>query len=88
MHDLVSSTAFRKDLKLMVKRGCDLALLDEIIIMLRKDVILSGRNRDHVLQGKWKDFHECHIAPDWVLIYRVNGDLLFLARTGTHADLF
>ena len=90
MYEVVLSNRFRKDLKLAVKRGCDLALLNDIVDRLARGETLPAKNRDHNLTGDYIGFRECHIQPDWLLIYRTDGDalLLFLMRTGTHADLF
>lgn len=85
---LNASTQFRKDMKLCAKRGYDLALLSAIVDTLRIPAALPPRNKDQALSGNWAGFQECHISPDWLLIYRVAGDDLFLVRTGTHADLF
>ena len=90
MYEVVLSNRFRKDLKLAAKRGCDLALLNDIVDRLARRETLPAKNRDHNLTGDYIGFRECHIQPDWLLIYRTDGDalLLFLMRTGTHADLF
>ena len=90
MYEVVLSNRFRKDLKLAAKRGCDLALLNDIVDRLARGEALPAKNRDHNLTGDYIGFRECHIQPDWLLIYRTDGDalLLFLMRTGTHADLF
>lgn len=90
MYEVVLSNRFRKDLKLAAKRGCDLALLNDIVDRLARGETLPAKNRDHNLTGDYIGFRECHIQPDWLLIYRTDGDalLLFLMRTGTHADLF
>jgi mRNA interferase YafQ len=79
---------FLKDLKLASKRGKDIGDLEEIIDLLQFQNVLPLANRDHNLSGKWKNHRECHIAPDWLLIYRTDDTFLFLERTGSHADLF
>jgi mRNA interferase YafQ len=79
---------FRKDLKRVMKRGYDRARLDSITDTLRQGIALSAAARAHPLRGDWKGYWECHVAPDWLLIYKLSDDELFLARTGTHADLF
>jgi len=86
---LVHTTQFRKDLKLARKRGRDLTLLGSVIHCLQKEEPLPVANRDHALVGDYIGFRECHIQPDWLLIYRVDrGQLiLVLQRTGTHSDL-
>ncbi|MCF0116480.1 MAG: type II toxin-antitoxin system YafQ family toxin [Bacilli bacterium] len=90
MLEIVLSNQFKKDLKAAQKRGKELAKLKKVIETLQKEEPLPEKNKDHSLTGKYKDFHECHIEPDWLLIYRIEHDslLLFLMRTGTHSDLF
>jgi mRNA interferase YafQ len=74
--------------KLAEKRGKDMAKLREIILLLVEGTPLPPRYKDHPLAGNWKDCRDCHIEPDWLLIYRVDGDAVYLVRTGTHSDLF
>lgn len=90
MLNVVLSNRFRKDLKLAAKRGYNLDLLDEIVEKLANRNPLPDKNRDHALTGDYAGFRECHIQPDWLLIYRIDEDelFLFLSRTGTHSDLF
>lgn len=90
MLEVVLSNRFKKDLKLAARRGMDLRELDAIVERLAAQLPLPDRNRDHALTGDYVGFRECHIRPDWLLVYRVDGEdlLLFLFRTGTHADLF
>lgn len=90
MLDLVLSNRFRKDLRLAAKRGYDLSLLQTAVDLLASGVPLPEKYRDHALIGNFSGFRECHILPDWLLIYRIEKDtlILFLSRTGTHADLF
>ena len=84
------SSQFKKDLKKAVKRGYDLNLLYEVLGLLERGIPLPLKNRDHALTGNWKGFRECHVAPDWLLIYKIEGSTLILTlqRTGTHSDLF
>lgn len=83
------TNAFKKDLKLAEKRGKDLSKLKAILALLVEEKPLPERNRDHVLSGNYKDYRECHIEPDWLLIYLiVDKSILKLVRTGTHSDLF
>lgn len=84
------SAKFKKDYKKAVKRGHDVQKLKKIIELLASREPLPSQNKDHFLTGNYKDFRECHIEPDWLLIYEINNDLLtlFLMRTGTHSDLF
>ena len=88
--ELKKTTQFRKDLKRMVKRRLDIDLLDEIIQTLREQKPLDPKHNDHALIGDYTGFRECHIQPDWLLIYLIDGkDLILTAsRTGTHSDLF
>lgn len=88
--DIVWTSRFKKDYKLALRRGREIGLLDEIIRTLARGEALPERNRDHALTGEWTGHRECHILPDWLLIYRIEGDLLVLtlARTGSHSDLF
>lgn len=90
MYEVVLSNRFRKDLKLAAKRGCDLALLNSIVDRLAQGETLPAKHRDHSLTGDYIGFRECHIQPGWLLIYRTEEEalMLFLMRTGTHADLF
>ena len=90
MLELILSNHFKKDLKLAKKRGYNLELLNEVVETLQKEEPLPEKNRDHSLTGDYVGFRECHIQPDWLLVYRVDGEelLLFLSRTGTHSDLF
>ena len=90
MLKIVPSNKFKKDLKLAFKRGLNLALLREVVNTLAEQKPLDQKYRDHELSGNYSGFRECHIQPDWLLVYRVeNNELaLFLFRTGTHSDLF
>lgn len=85
---LNSSTKFKRDIKNCIKRGYNMKLLEELIDVLRIPEPLSQKNRDHGLCGNWCEYRECHILPDWLLIYRIDNEELYLVRTGTHADLF
>lgn len=84
------TTKFQRDLKRIQKRGYDISLLTEIIKKLANGEVLPEKNRDHNLNGDYAGCRECHITPDWLLIYEVdNGELiLYLTRTGNHSDLF
>jgi mRNA interferase YafQ len=88
---LVKMTSqFKKDYKLAKKRGMKVKLLEEVIAILAMGEMLPTKNMDHPLSGEWIGYRECHIQPDWLLIYHIENDVLVLAlsRTGTHADLF
>lgn len=81
------SSQFRRDVKRIEKRGKDMAKR-EVLTILLEGTELPDRYRDHPLKGDWKGYRDAHIEPDWLLIYRVVGEELQLARTGSHADLF
>lgn len=89
MYDIQFTNAFKKDYKLLKKRGYNLDLLKDIVERLANGEELPSHNRDHSLTGNWIGFRECHIKPDWLLIYRIydNTLVLSLTRTGTHSDL-
>ena len=80
----------RKDLKLALKRGFEISKLDNVIDILCRIQSLPEKYKDHSLSGNYIGYRECHITPDWLLIYRIQNDTLTLVlfRTGTHSDLF
>jgi mRNA interferase YafQ len=80
--------SFRKDLKRIVKRGWDRTRLNETVEMLQRNESLPVSARPHKLSGEWLGFWECHIGPDWLLIYDFTDTKVLLAGTGTHTDLF
>ena len=84
------TSKFQKDLKRAKRRGYDIDLLRDIIKKLAAGEPLPAKNRDHDLSGDYVGCRECHITPDWLLIYEVDGDdlILYLTRTGTQSDLF
>ncbi len=90
MYTVKPTSRFQKDLKKAQKRGLDIALLTAVIKKLAAGEELPPRNRDHALIGDYTGCRECHIQPDWLLIYEVEQEELFLylIRTGTHSDLF
>lgn len=88
MLNLNASTAYKKDLKLCKKRGYNLSFLNAVINTLLIPAPLPPKNRDHQLSGNFSEKRECHILPDWLLIYQITENELYLVRTGTHADLF
>ena len=90
MYQVKFTTAYKKAYKLMKKRGLDISLLDEVVGLLRQGRQLEERYRDHGLTGDLAGFRECHIKPDWLLIYLIENDILTLTLidTGSHADLF
>ena len=81
--------AFKKDYKRIVKRGYDMRLLEKVIELLANQKPLPEKNRDHQLSGDYAGCRECHITPDWLLIYEVADEelILYLTRTGSHSDL-
>ncbi len=89
-YELILTGKFKTSPKLAKKRGLDLKLLDKVITMLQNDIPLEEKYRDHELKGKYQGFRECHIQPDWLLIYLKENYVLTLTLvdTGTHADLF
>ena len=84
------TSQFKKDYKLAMKRGLDISLLEDIIAKLALGESLPEKNRDPALSGNWKGYRECYILPDWLLIYKLEDNVLILtlARTGTHSNLF
>ena len=90
MLSIVASNQFKKDLKLAKKRGLKLEQLRAVVNTLAEQKPLEEKHRDHSLSGKYRGFRECHIEPDWLLVYRIENDELnlFLFRTGSHSDLF
>jgi len=87
---LETSSKYKKDRKLMIRQGKDMSLLDNIIEKLQNREILEPKHHDHPLYGDYSGFRECHITPDWLLIYWVDEEALVLtaARTGSNSDLF
>ena len=90
MLELVTTNQFKKDLKRIQKRGYDLQKLHNFLNTLRSNQTLSPKYRDHALTGNYIGFRECHIEPDWLLVYAIDsGNLILVAsRTGTHSDIF
>jgi len=88
MRTPVYTNRFEKDLKLMIKRGLDPESIKAVIRMLIDEISLERKHRDHLLIGNFKDRRECHIEPNWLLIYRLEENSIIFERTGTHADLF
>ncbi len=84
------TTQFKKDYKRAMKRGLKIELLEKVVELLAMGEALPEKNRDHELSGNWVGHRECHIQPNWLLVYRIEDDVLVLtlARTGTHSDLF
>lgn len=89
-YNLKTTNQFKKDYKLAIRRGLNISLLDDIIRKLSRGEALPESNRDHPLNGKWVGHRECHVQPDWLLIYHIDKNILVLTltRTGSHSDLF
>jgi mRNA interferase YafQ len=89
-YNIKPSKKFKKDLKLAIKRGLKIEDLDKVVNMLANGEELPPEYKNHQLKGKYTGCSECHINPDWLLIYRINNDILeiTLTHTGTHSDLF
>ena len=85
---LQQTTRFEKDLARMKRRGADLGILKNVVLSLLQPETLHPKHRDHVLTGDWKDHRECHLLPDWLLIYKATSGFIRLERTGSHSDLF
>lgn len=89
-YNLVLTSMFKKDLKAIKKRGYNLCLLNDVVDILASGLALPEKYKDHSLIGNYKGCRECHITPDWLLIYEISDNelILYLTRTGTHSDLF
>ena len=89
-YQVKTTTHFKKDYKLAMRRGRKMNLLKEVITLLAMGKTLPEKYKDHALTGNWSEHRECHIQPDWLLIYRIEDDVLVLtlSRTGSHSDLF
>jgi mRNA interferase YafQ len=88
MVEILRTSQFKRDVKLVQKRGKDTGLLRAVIEILARGQTLPATYRDHQLKGVFRDCRECHIEADWLFIYRIEGNVLQLIRTGTHSDLF
>lgn len=89
-YEILSTGRFKKDLKTIMKRGYNIQLLQDVVNLLVAGTPLPKKNKDHMLTGNWTGHRECHVAPNWLLIYKIDNDVLVLTltRTGTHNDLF
>ncbi len=89
-YNVMYTNRFYKDYKLAMKRGFDVLKIDEIVRKLAMDEKLPAKNKDHVLSGDWSGYRECHVDPDWLLVYKKEEHVLILTlfRTGTHSDIF
>jgi len=82
------SKQFKKDVVKSIKRGKDIKKLEKVIELLSENIKLPAKYKDHALVSNYKGRRDCHIEPDWLLIYKKDGDDIFFERTGTHSDLF
>lgn len=84
------TTKFKRDYKLAIKRGRNIQLLEDVVAALAQGIALPEKYKDHALTGNFVGYRECHIQPDWLLLYRLEDDVLVLtlSRTGSHSDLF
>jgi len=89
-YKIVKTSRFRRDLRLAIRKKFNIHLMDEIITTLANGKKLARKHNDHPLSGEYAGYRECHITPDWLLIYRIENDTLclVLSRTGSHSDLF
>ena len=88
MKKLSQTKQFVRDVKRMHRRGKDIDKLKAVVSQLAQGRALAAKHRDHALTGMWKHYHDCHIEPDWVLIYSMDRNNFRLERTGSHSDLF
>ena len=90
MYEVRFTSAYKKSYRLMKKRGLDISLLDEVVDLLRQGKQLDEKYCDHALTGDFIGFRECHVKPDWLLVYLIENDILTLTLvdTGTHSDIF
>ena len=88
MRTIFQTSHFKRDIRKLGKRGKDLQKLVRVINTLAKGDALARSHKDHALTGKWSGSRDCHIEPDWLLLYRIEGDNLYLERSGSHSDLF
>ena len=89
-YEIQRTSQFKKDYKMAVKRGCDINKLQKVVMILASGETVPEEYRDHPLRGNYSGYRECHIEPDWLLVYKITENVLVLTlyRTGTHSDLF
>lgn len=88
MRSPIRSSQFKHDVKVSKKRGKDMDKLRKLLILLIEGKPLPSEYLDHSLKGDWVGYRDSHLEPDWLLIYRISGEDLYLARTGSHTDIF
>jgi mRNA interferase YafQ len=86
--ELIQTNAYRRDIRKLVRQGKNLEELYTVLEMLVMEQPLPVKYRDHVLTGNWRGRRECHIRPDWLLIYKIEEQTLYLERSGSHSELF
>lgn len=89
-YEIQRTTQFKRDYRMAKKRGCDMSKLQTVITLLANGEELSREYLDHDLKGRYSGYRECHIEPDWLLVYKITDSVLVLTlyRTGSHSDLF
>ena len=89
-YEIERTSQFKRDYKTAVKRHCDMSALRKVVNLLANGETLPAEYRDHLLKGDYSGYRECHIEPDWLLVYKITEEVLILTlyRTGTHSDLF
>ena len=88
MKPVIQTSQFKKDIRRLKKRGKNLEKLGDVVRLLAADEPLEEKHRDHALIGRWVGSRDCHVEPDWILIYRNESESLYLERSGSHSDLF
>jgi len=88
MYEIIRTSQFKRDVKKALRRNKDVDKLKKLIKKLVKGEALDAKYRNHPLKGDYRDCRDCHIEPDWILIYRIKSEELHLIRTGSHSDLF
>lgn len=87
MREVVRPAAFKRDARKVQRQGKDMTALGAVILLLAQDSPIPSRYDDHALKGNWRNRRELHIAPDWLLIYHIENDVVYLDRTGSHTEL-
>lgn len=88
MRNPIQGTQFKRDVKLSIKRGKDMSKLKVLMTLLIEDKPIPLEYKDHPLKNNWNHYRDSHIEPDWLLIYKIEGNDIYFVRTGTHTDIF
>lgn len=88
MRNPIQGTQFKRDVKLCIKRGKDMFKLRTLMLLLIEEKTIPPKYKDHLLKNNWNHHRDSHIEPDWLLIYKIEGDDIYFVRTGTHLDIF